>query len=71
MEGSQMLKVWVFGTRNDLKTFRKWLDRTNKLPPYYNIKCKKDFSPNPKNERSYRLEAEFWVPEKKKEKSHV
>ena len=66
-----MLKLFVSGTRNELKSFRKWLGRTNKIPPFYIIKCKKDFTQNPNNEKYCRLEADFWVPEKKKEKSHV
>ncbi len=61
-----MLFMRISGTKNDLKTFQKWLDRTKKIPPYYEISVKPEMKRNPKDEKYYRLEASLLVPSDKK-----
>lgn len=61
-----MLKLKVSGTKNDLKTFKKWLERTKKIPPFYDVKCNPDFFQNPKNEKYYRCEADLLIPSEKR-----
>ena len=44
-----MLKLKVSGTKNDLKSFRKWLSRATKILPKYEVKDNPEFIPNSKD----------------------
>ena len=57
-----MLKLKVSGTKNDLKSFRKWLRRASIILPKYDISDNPEFKANSKNGKYYRYEADLMKP---------
>ena len=57
-----MLKQKVSGTKNDLKSFRKWLVRAATILPKYRIEDDPVFKQNGKEEKYYRYEANLLRP---------
>ena len=57
-----MLKLRVSGTKNDLKSFRKWLSRATKILPKYEVKDDPEFKQNSKDGKYYRYEADLMKP---------
>ena len=61
-----MLKLRVSGTKNDLKTFQRWLERiTDNANAKFELGEQKEPKQNPKNEKYYRYEADLLGPIKK------
>lgn len=58
----EMLKLKVSGTKNDLKSFRKWLARAVTILPKYRIEEDPVFKQNGKDEKFYRYEADLLRP---------
>ncbi len=57
-----MLKLKVSGTKNDLKSFRKWIVRAVKILPKYQIIDDPVFKQNGKEGIYYRYEADLLKP---------
>ena len=57
-----MLKLKVSGTKNDLKSFRKWLARSATILPKYRIEDDPVFKQNGKEEKYYRYEVNLLRP---------
>ena len=57
-----MLKLRVSGTKNDLKSFRKWLKRATTILPKYEVKEDPEFKQNSKDGKYYRYEADLLKP---------
>ena len=57
-----MLKLKVSGTKNDLKSFRKWISRAMVILPKYKIGNDSDFKENSKDGKYYRWEADLLKP---------
>ncbi len=57
-----MLKLRISGTKNDLKTFQKWLKRVSKNDPKFDIREDPEFKQNLKNEKYYRYEVDLLGP---------
>ena len=57
-----MLKLKVSGTRNDLKSFRKWLARAVTILPKYQISDDPVFKQNGKEGKYFRYEADLLRP---------
>ena len=57
-----MLKLKISGTKNDLKSFRKWLSRATKILPKYEVKDNPVFIQNSKDGKYYRYEADLMKP---------
>ena len=61
-----MLYLRVSGTKNDLKTFQKWLKKATANIKKFELGKETEFIQNPKNEMYYRYEAELLGPLKPK-----
>ena len=57
-----MLKLKISGTKNDLKSFRKWLARAATILPKYEINDNPEFIQNSKDGKYYRYEADLVKP---------
>ena len=57
-----MLKLKVSGTKNDLKTFRKWLKRAAFILPKFEVRDDPVFKQNSKDGKYYRYEADLIKP---------
>ena len=57
-----MLKLKVSGTKNDLKSFRKWITRAMVILPKYKIDKESDLKVNSKDGKYYRWEADLLKP---------
>ena len=57
-----MLKLKVSGTRNDLKSFRKWLRRAATILPKYEVLDSTEFKQNSRDGKYYRYEADLLKP---------
>lgn len=61
-----MLKLRVSGTKNDLKTFQRWLEKiTDNANAKFELGEQKEPKQNPNNEKYYRYEADLLGPIKK------
>jgi len=57
-----MLKLKITGTKNDLKSFRKWLARAVIILPKYQVMDDPNFKENSKDGKYYRYEANLLKP---------
>lgn len=57
-----MLKLRISGTKNELKSFRKWLLRATKILPKYQINDDPVFKQNRKESIYYHYEADLLKP---------
>ena len=57
-----MLKMRVSGTKNDLKSFRKWIGRALEILPKYKMDRETEFKTNSKDGKYYRWEADLLNP---------
>ncbi len=63
-----MLKMRVSGTKNDLKSFRKWIGRALVILPKYKMDRETEFKTNSKDGKYYRWEADLLNPLKEEKK---
>jgi len=57
-----MLKMRVSGTKNDLKSFRKWIGRALEILPKYKMDRETEFKTNLKDGKYYCWEADLLNP---------
>ena len=57
-----MLKLKVSGTKNDLKSFRKWITRAMVILPKYKIETETDFEVKSRDGKYYHWEADLLKP---------